>query len=71
MAKLVNVFSVAKRFNVHVDTARRWAREGRIPSIRPTSRTLRFNLEAVEKALSRPALRRHRTPTAKSRVNDE
>lgn len=54
--KLGTVVDVAHRFGVHVETVRLWVRKNKIPCLRPTSRTIRFDLEAVEKALlNRPA----------------
>ena len=53
MRNLVNVTEVAAKFGVHVETVRRWVRDGRIPYYMPTSKTLRFDLDSVEKVLNR------------------
>ena len=54
MSKLVTATEVAIKFGVHVETVRRWVREGRIPYYMPAPKTLRFDLESIEKALSKP-----------------
>ena len=54
MAKLATGIEVARRFDVHIDTVRRWVREAKIPCIRPTERTIRFDLRAVEESLCKP-----------------
>ena len=45
--KLLNVNDVSKLFQVHPETVRRWAREGVLPVLRPTARTLRFDLAEI------------------------
>lgn len=47
--------TLARLYGVTVPTIRRWVREGRIPSIRPTRKVLRFRLADVERALACPA----------------
>lgn len=47
--------TLARLYGVTVPTIRRWVREGRIPSIRPTRKVLRFRLTDVERALACPA----------------
>ncbi|NLX21650.1 MAG: helix-turn-helix domain-containing protein [Phycisphaerae bacterium] len=54
MSKLVNADDVARRFGVTVATVRRWVRESRVPALRPSRRVVRFDLQAVESALSVP-----------------
>ncbi len=44
---LVGAAVVASALNVRPATVTRWARESRIPSVRPSRKTVRFNLEAV------------------------
>ena len=53
MNKLVTTKEIASRFSVHPETVRLWVRRGMIPCIRPTSRTIRFNLLEVEKILAK------------------
>ena len=52
--ELVNAEVIAERFGVTPETVVRWAREGRVPSIRPSRRILRFRVAEVEAALSQP-----------------
>lgn len=52
--KLGTVRDVAIRFGVHPETVRLWVRQEKIPCIRPTCRTIRFDMEAVEKSLNCP-----------------
>ena len=54
---LVTADVIAERFDVTPETVVRWAREGRIPSIRPSRRILRFRVAEVEAALTQPAQR--------------
>lgn len=51
--QLVAVGVVADAIGIGPATVRRWAREGRIPSIRLSTRTLRFDLAEVMAALPR------------------
>jgi len=44
---------VARRLSLRPSTVRRWAREGRIPAVRPTARVIRFDIAAVLAALRR------------------
>lgn len=55
---------LAKILQVSESTVRRLAREGRIPSIRLTSRLLRFHLQSVRNALdgTQQKSRTRRTP---------
>jgi len=57
MKKLVTVIDISKRFDVHPETVRLWVRRGKIPCIRPTRNTIRFDLTAVEQALRKPVSR--------------
>lgn len=52
---LVDASESARRFGVAVSTVRRWAREKRIPSVRPSREVLRFDPSDVERALARRA----------------
>lgn len=52
---LVTAKAVARRFGVSVGTVNRWVRERRIPFIRPSRRVVRFNLGAVETAITERA----------------
>lgn len=55
---------LAAILQVSESTVRRLAREGRIPSVRLTSRLLRFHLQSVRNALdgTQPKSRTRRTP---------
>lgn len=53
---LVTVRAVAARFGVTDATVLRWVREHRIPAVQVSRKTIRFDLQAVEVALTcRPA----------------
>lgn len=52
---LVTANQVAARFGVSVTTVNSWVRAGRIPCVRPSRRVVRFDLDAVEQAIARPA----------------
>ncbi len=60
MTTYVDAGAIAKLIGVKQTTVRRWAREGRIPYLRPTGRVLRFDPDAVEQALAERAGSRHR-----------
>lgn len=51
--RLVDSDEVARRFGVTVGTVNRWVREGVIPCIRPSRRIVRFDLQAVEQAVTK------------------
>ncbi len=51
MDVLATTHDVARRYRVTVDTVRTWVRQNRIPYVRITSRTLRYDLDAVDAAL--------------------
>jgi excisionase family DNA binding protein len=42
---------LAERLEVSADTIKAWARQGKIPSLRPSPKVLRFSLKAVLAAL--------------------
>jgi len=50
--EFVTAEDVAHEFDVTPETVRRWAREARIPCIRPSLKILRFRLADVERAVS-------------------
>lgn len=49
--KLLNSRQLAEALGLSAATVERWALEGRIPSIRPSARVVRFDLDDVMKAL--------------------
>ena len=49
-SELVTTREVAERFGVAVSTVRRWVCDGRIPYVRVSKRTVRFDLEEVERS---------------------
>ena len=49
--EIVTADELGKRLRVKRTTVHRWGREGRIPVIRVTDRTVRFNLRDVMKTL--------------------
>ncbi len=59
--RLVDAVELGGALGVSGSTIRRWARQGTIPAIRVTARTLRFSTEAVLQAVQRlpvrPAMR--------------
>ena len=50
-SELVNVFAVAKYFNVHYRTAQRWTKNKWIPHYR-VGKSIRYSLAEVMKAIS-------------------
>lgn len=52
---LVTTEQVARFFGVSVRTVNAWVREGRIPVVRPSRKTVRFRLSDVEHALTQRA----------------
>jgi hypothetical protein len=54
VTKLVNAGDLAAVIGVRVSTMHKWARLGRVPCIRPTSRTLGFDLDEVIRAMEQP-----------------
>jgi excisionase family DNA binding protein len=46
---------LAERLAVKPSTVLRWAKQGRIPAVRPTRRVIRFDVAAVLQALRTPA----------------
>ncbi len=57
---LVTTEQVASFFGVSVRTVNAWVRDGRIPVVRPSRKTVRFRLSDVEDALTQYV----REPTA-------
>jgi excisionase family DNA binding protein len=51
--ELATAREIARRYGVTVETVNRWTREGRIPCVRPSRRTVRYALADVEAAVSR------------------
>jgi DNA-binding transcriptional MerR regulator len=51
MSVLTTTRIVADHFGVHPETVRIWVRKGIVPYFRPTARTIRFDLNEVERAL--------------------
>ena len=52
-SELVTADAIAKRFHVSVETVRRWTRADIIPCFRPSTRVVRYSIEAVDRALAR------------------
>lgn len=53
--RLMKTAEVAKIFDVHPDTVREWARDGRLPSLKtPGGQEHRFRSADVEKLLNAP-----------------
>ena len=51
MKPLKTADELAEQYGVKGSTIKRWARDGKIPSIRPSTKTLRFDEEAVLTAM--------------------
>ena len=49
---LMTAAEVAAYLKVHVETVRRWAREGTLPAVRPTRSAIRFRRVDVERLLA-------------------
>ncbi|MCK4873827.1 MAG: helix-turn-helix domain-containing protein [Phycisphaerales bacterium] len=45
--RLLTVQELATELSVQPETVRRWARDGRIPALRVSGKTIRFDLEDV------------------------
>lgn len=54
---LLTTYDLARRYGVSVATIRRWVRQGRVPFIRASRRVVRFDLVAVENALTKTIAR--------------
>jgi len=52
LSKLVKADKVGEHFGVTKPTVLAWARAGRIPFFRPSTKTLLFRISDVEKALA-------------------
>jgi excisionase family DNA binding protein len=50
---LVDAGTVAEAIGIRASTVRRWAKEGRIPAVRLSSRLIRFELDQVLAAMDR------------------
>lgn len=51
MSELLTAEELAQRFRIRADTVRAWARARIIPSVRVTSKVIRFDFHAVVVAL--------------------
>jgi len=51
--EILTAAELAKRLNLKPETIRGWARQGLIPSLRPTAKVLRFEMNRVLKAMER------------------
>ena len=51
VAELLTADELADRLQVRPSTIRRWAREGRIPTVRLTPKVVRYDLAAVVEAV--------------------
>lgn len=49
--EIVTTDQLAKRLQVKAETIRIWARKGLIPSLHPTPKTLRFEMDSVLAAI--------------------
>ena len=54
MKRLATINDISRRYGVHPETVRVWVRRGKIPCIRPTQKTIRFDLADVERTLHTP-----------------
>ena len=50
--EIVTADELARRMQLRPQTIREWARSGKIPCMRPTGKTVRFDFDRVLKALS-------------------
>jgi len=50
--QLITAKELAARLRLSPNTIRRWAREGRIPRLRPSARVTRFDFDAVRLAIA-------------------
>jgi len=53
MREFLTAVELARRLRVQPETIRAWVRQGRIPAVRLSPRALRFDFDAVVKALTR------------------
>jgi excisionase family DNA binding protein len=51
-SELLNAIELAKQLKVSPSTVRAWARAGRIPVLRLSRKAIRFDLDAVMRAVS-------------------
>lgn len=51
--EIVTVMQLAQRLQLKPETIRIWARKGLIPSLHPTPKTLRFEMDSVLKAMGK------------------
>lgn len=51
--EILTVRELAKRLQLKPETIRIWARKGLIPSLHPTPKTLRFEMESVLAAIEK------------------
>ena len=58
MDRYATTFDVARRYGVTVDTVRAWVRQNRIPHIRVTKRTIRFDIKAIEMAMTQSEMQK-------------
>ena len=56
--EIVTVGELAKRLHLKPETIRIWARQGLIPSLRPTPKVLRFDMQSVLAAIRKISKRR-------------
>jgi predicted site-specific integrase-resolvase len=56
--EIVTVTQLAKRLQLKPETIRIWARKGLIPSLHPTPKTLRFEMNSVLTAMEKTSTRR-------------
>ena len=56
--EILTVAELAGRLQVKPETVRVWARKGLIPSLHPTPKTLRFEMESVLTAIKKVSHRK-------------
>lgn len=58
--EILTVRELAKRLQLKPETIRIWARKGLIPSLHPTPKTLRFEMQSVLEAMGKNSVRKEK-----------